>query len=123
MAAGTLLVLDASLPGGFIEGTGDQTYAQTMAFTTLVLFQLFNVFNARSDEKSAFAGLFENGWLWAAVLFSLVLQFSVVYLPFLQKAFSTTPLGVADWIVCAIVASSVLWLRELDKIAKRGGFY
>src|SRR5690606_26730105 len=92
MAAGTLLVLDASLPGGFIEGTGDQTYAQTMAFTTLVLFQLFNVFNARSDEKSAFAGLFENGWLWAAVLFSLVLQFSVVYLPFLQKAFSTTPL-------------------------------
>ena len=60
MAVGTLLVLDASLPGGLIEGTGNMRYAQTMAFTTLVLFQLFNVFNARSDEQSAFVGLFSN---------------------------------------------------------------
>ena len=34
MAAGTLFVLDASLPGGIVEGTGDLPYAQTMAFTT-----------------------------------------------------------------------------------------
>ena len=58
MAAGTLLVLDASLPGGLIEGSGNLRYAQTMAFTTLVLFSIFNVFNARSDERSAFVGLF-----------------------------------------------------------------
>ena len=51
--AGTLLVLDASLPGGLIEGSGNMRYAQTMAFTTLMMFQLFNVFNARSDERSA----------------------------------------------------------------------
>ena len=54
MAAGTLLVLDASLPGGLIEGSGDMRYAQTMAFTTLVLFSLFTVFNSRSDERSGF---------------------------------------------------------------------
>ena len=42
-----------------------------MAFTTLVLFQLFNVFNARSDERSAFVGLFTNRWLWAAIGLSL----------------------------------------------------
>ena len=71
MAAGTLLVLDASLPGGLIEGSGTMRYAQTMAFTTLMLFQLFNVFNARSDERSAFEGLFTNHWLWAAVGLSL----------------------------------------------------
>ena len=71
MAAGTLLVLDASLPGGLIEGSGNMRYAQTMAFTTLMLFQLFNVFNARSDERSAFAGSFDNRWLWAAVGLSL----------------------------------------------------
>jgi P-type Ca2+ transporter type 2C len=41
MAAATLFVLDASLPGGSVEGTGDLRYAQTMAFTTLVLAQLF----------------------------------------------------------------------------------
>ena len=71
MAAGTLLVLDASLPGGLIEGSGNMRYAQTMAFTTLMLFQLFNVFNARSDERSAFGGLFKNHWLWAAIGLSL----------------------------------------------------
>ena len=65
MAAGTLLVLDASLPGGLIEGSGTVGYAQTMAFTTLMMFQLFNIFNARSDEHSAFSGLFTNYWLWA----------------------------------------------------------
>jgi Ca2+-transporting ATPase len=43
MAAGTLFVLDASLPGGFVAGAGDLPYAQTMAFTTLMLFQIYAV--------------------------------------------------------------------------------
>ncbi|MFC4169677.1 cation-translocating P-type ATPase [Teichococcus aestuarii] len=119
MAAGTLLVLDASLPGGMIAGSGDLPYAQTMAFTTLTLFQLFNVLNARSDEESAFRGLFVNPWLWAAILFSLMLHVAVVHLPFLQQAFSTVPLSLSDWLVCVAAASSVLWLRELSKLMSR----
>src|SRR5207249_6299879 len=119
MAVGTLLVLDASLPGGLIAGSGDMRYAQTMAFTTLVLFSLFTVFNARSDERSAFIELLSNKWLWGAVGFSLVLQAAVIYVPFLQKAFSTTRLSAGDWLVCAAVASSVLWLRELSKFVAR----
>ena len=99
MAVGTLLVLDASLPGGLIEGSGDMRYAQTMAFTTLMLFQLFNVFNARSDEQSAFRGLFHNRWLWGAVALSLVLQVAVIYVPFLQNAFSTVSLSLSDWLL------------------------
>ena len=118
-AAGTLLVLDASLPGGLIEGSGNMRYAQTMAFTTLVFFQLFTVFNARSDERSAFAGLFSNKWLWGAVLLSLLLQAAVIYVPFLQQAFSTVSLSFGDWLRCAAVASSVLWLRELSKMVTR----
>ncbi len=119
MAAGTLLVLDASLPGGLIEGEGEMRYGQTMAFTTLMLFQLFNVFNARSDERSAFRGLFGNRWLWAAVGLSLLLHAAVIYLPGLQQAFSTMSLSAGDWLRCAIVASSVLWLRELSKMFTR----
>ena len=119
MAGGTLFVLDASLSGGRVEEQGGLRYAQTMAFTTLVTFQLFNVFNARSDEKSAFAGLFENRWLWASVGLSLALQAAVVYVPFLQKAYSTVGLSLGDWLVCVGVASSVLWLRELSKVATR----
>jgi Ca2+-transporting ATPase len=119
MAAGTLLVLDASLPGGLIEGKGEVRYAQTMAFNTLVLFSLFTAFNSRSDEQSAFAGLFSNKWLWAAVVLSLLLQAAVIYTPFLQQAFSTVSLSAGDWMRCAAVASSVLWLRELSKLLAR----
>ena len=118
MAIGTLYVLDASLPGGFVDGTGTMRYAQTMAFTTLMLFQLFNVFNARSEEESAFRGLFANTWLWAAVMLSVVLHVAVIYLPFLQRAFSTQPLTAFDWLQCTAVASTVLWTRELEKAAR-----
>jgi Ca2+-transporting ATPase len=119
MAAGTLLVLDACLPGGLIEGSGNMRFAQTMAFTTLVFFSFFTVFNARSDEQSAFVGLFSNPWLWGAVLLSLLLQAAVIYIPFLQQAFSTTSLSATDWLICTAVGSSVLWLRELSKVIAR----
>jgi Ca2+-transporting ATPase len=115
MAAGTLFVVDASLPGGFIEGSGSVRHAQTMAFTTLVLFSLFTVFNARSDTQSALNGLFTNVWLWGAVFLSVLLQAAVVYVPVLQQAFSTVSLSAGDWLYCTIVASSVLWIRELSK--------
>jgi Ca2+-transporting ATPase len=116
MACGTLFVLDASLPGGLVPGSGSLPYAQTMAFTTLVLFQVFNVVNARSDERSAFARLFTNRWLWAAIAGSVALQALVVYTPALQRAFGTVGLSAADWALCGAVASSVLWLREASKL-------
>jgi Ca2+-transporting ATPase len=119
MATGTLLVLDAGMSGGLIEGSGTLRYAQTMAFTTLVMFQVFNVFNARSDERSAFSGIFRNRWLWAAIGLSVALQVAVVHVPFLEIAFSTVSLSAGDWLRCTAVASSVLWLRELSKIATR----
>jgi Ca2+-transporting ATPase len=116
MAAGTLFVLDASLPGGFVEGSGDMPYAQTLAFTTLMHFQMFNVFNARSDERSAFVHLFTNFWLWGAVGVSLLFQVVVIYTPFLQRAFATVSLSPQDWLFCIAMASSVLWLREISKV-------
>ena len=118
-ACGTLLVLDASLPGGWIEGTRNLRYAQTMAFTTLVFFSLFTIFIARSETRSAFAGLFGNRWLWGAILLSLSLQVAVVYTPFLQQAFSTVALEARDWLPCVVTGSSVLWLSELGKALLR----
>ncbi len=119
MATGTLLVLDAGLPGGFIDGSGGMRYAQTMAFTTLMLFQMFNLFNSRSDEWSAFIGLFRNQWLWLAVGMSLALQIAVVHVAGLQQAFSTVALDLSDWLLCTMVASSVFWLREAEKAIRR----
>ena len=69
MAAGTLGVMDWALPGGLVTGPGAGRgirHAQTLAFTTLVLSQLFNALNARSEERSAFDRLLANRWLWLA---------------------------------------------------------
>jgi Ca2+-transporting ATPase len=120
VAVGTLGVLDWALPGGLIEGTEPVGQARTLAFTTLVFFQLFNVFNARSDRASAFHHPFSNRWIWAAVGVSLVLQILVIYVPFLQAAFGTVPLTLTDWLVCLAVSSTVLWPIELLKwVARR----
>ena len=113
-----MLVMDASLPGGLIPGTGDLRYAQTMAFTTIVLAQLINVFNARSERRSAFVHLFANRWLWLAVGLSLVLQIVVLYIPLMQRALGTVPLTVVDWGRCAVAASAVLWASELAKVLR-----
>ena len=91
-----------------------------MAFTTLVLAQLFNCFNARSQRVSAFHHLFSNRLLWGAIALSLVLQVAVVYVPFLNRAFDTTALGAAEWTVCLAMSSTVLWADELRKLLARG---
>jgi magnesium-transporting ATPase (P-type) len=119
MAIVTLLALDLRLPGGLVDGSGDIVEARTMAFTTLVLAQLFNCFNARSDETSAFHHMFTNRLLWAAIGLSLALQVAVVHLGFLNRAFDTTPLTGADWVICVALGSAVLWADEARKLVTR----
>src|SRR5690606_10092175 len=114
-----LLALDIGMAGGLVEGDGDAVHGRTMAFTTLVLAQLGNCFNARSDRTSAFHGFFTNWRLWGAIAVSVVLQLAVVHLPLLQEAFETTGLSVGDWLVCAALASVVLWADEAKKLAGR----
>jgi potassium/sodium efflux P-type ATPase len=119
MAAVTLAALDLHLAGGILGGSGEIEEARTMAFTTLVLAQLFNCFNARSDRTSAFHHLFTNPYLWGAIALSLVLQIAVVQVPGLNDAFGTTPLGLDDWLLCAALASLVLWADEGKKLVQR----
>jgi Ca2+-transporting ATPase len=120
MAAGTLGVMDWALPGGLVDGRiGSVERARTLAFTTLVFFQLFNVLNARSQRQSAFHHLLRNRWLWLAVAVSVVLHVAVVYVPVLQEAFATVPLTAADWLVCVGAGSVVLWASELRKLLRR----
>jgi P-type Ca2+ transporter type 2C len=117
MAIVTLVALDLRLAGGYLGGSGTIDEARTMAFSALVIAQLFNCFNARSERASAFSRLFTNRWLWGAIALSLLLQ--VVELPFMNEAFSTTPLSLGDWGICVGLASVVLWTDELRKLAAR----
>ena len=122
MAASTLATLDIFLPGGLIEtplSTDSLGTARTAAFSTLVLAQLFNTLNSRSETVSAFSHLFVNKWLWGAIGLTLVLQVAVVEAPFLQAAFSTTSLDPVHWAVVVVMASLVLWVDELRKLVAR----
>ena len=53
---------------------------------------------------------------WLAIAVSLVLQLVVLNVPAVQRAFNTVSLHGSDWIIAVAVASSALWLRELDKL-------
>ncbi len=119
MALATLLTLDIFLPGGLVEGADDLATARTAGFTTLVLAQLFNVLNSRSQTTTAFRGLFSNGWLWAAIAFGALAQVAVVHVPLLQAAFGTADLGPTHWLTCVALASCVLWLGEAVKLGQR----
>ena len=119
MAAATLLTIDLFLPGGLIPGGEPLAVARTAGFTVLVLAQLFNAFNARSETGTAFHRLLANRWLWGAVGLSLALQVAVVHVAFLNDAFGTVPLSPGQWLVCVAMASTVLWVSELRKLVLR----
>ena len=114
MAAGTLGLFWWALHEG---GEG---HALTLAFTTFVLFQFFNVMNARNETGSAFnRQLFANGKLWLALAAVLVLQLVVVHWGPAQAIFHTVDLSPKDWGLALAIASSVLWIEEVRKLAVR----
>ncbi len=83
--------------------------AKTAAFTTLVVFELMFVFNARSETQTVFGRQFiNNKYLIIAVFLSLSLQLAVVYIPVLQAPFETVPLNLQDWVAIAILCSPSL---------------
>ncbi|MEE3067160.1 MAG: cation-translocating P-type ATPase [Actinomycetota bacterium] len=117
VAAATLLTIHLYVPGGPMPASLDT--ARTAGFTVLVLSQLFNTLNARSETQTVFRGLFANGWLWAAIAFSALLQVAVVQLPLLDTAFTTEPLSPGQWLVCLAMSSTVLWVSEIRKVILR----
>ncbi len=119
MAVAVLTTMDLLSVGGLIPGTSSFETARTAGFTVLVLMQLFNAFNSRSMELSAFHRVFSNRWLVGAVVLGLVLQVVVVQLPFLQTAFETTSLTLEQWGICLAMASSILWVEEVRKLVTR----
>jgi magnesium-transporting ATPase (P-type) len=118
-AIAALIALDLRLPGGIVGEGGDLATARTMAFTTLVLGQVFNAFNARSDRVSAFVRPWENRILWAAIGVTVLLQVAVVHLGFLQRAFDTAALDAREWLISSALASTVLWVDEIRKLVVR----
>ncbi|MBM3577783.1 MAG: calcium-translocating P-type ATPase, PMCA-type [Alphaproteobacteria bacterium] len=110
MMVGTLAVLFVGV------STGGEQRALTMAFTTFVLFQFFNLFNARNENGTTFdAHLFDNELLWLSLAAVLALQAVAVHWPPAQEVFKTTDLSAIDWGVAVGVAAQVLLFEEVRK--------
>ncbi|MFI9815877.1 cation-translocating P-type ATPase [Saccharothrix variisporea] len=113
MVAGTLLLFRYGLDRGTAT-------AQTLAFTTFVLFQVVNILNVRDEHGSAFGPLLlHNLRLWAALAAVLVLQVCAVHVPLAQELFGTTALTPTDWLLAAATASLALWVEEVRKLVLR----
>jgi len=90
--------------------------ARTIAFCSLVAFEWFRAFNARSDEHTVFKlGIFRNRWLIIAISAAIALQLAVIYVPFLQVAFSTVPLGIDKWGIAVGAGAALFAIEETRK--------
>jgi Ca2+-transporting ATPase len=90
--------------------------ARTLAFCSMVAFEWFRAFNARSDERTVFKlGVFRNRWLVASVSLAVLLQLAVVYAPPLQVAFHTVPLGLEQWGIALAAGGSLFVIEETRK--------
>ena len=93
-----LLTLVAWLLGWMVLPEGGAGPANTMAFATLTLSQLFHAFDVRSEEASLFhIGLWSNPAMNKAFLIGMAMQLAVLLVPPLQTVFGTVPLTAAQW--------------------------
>jgi Ca2+-transporting ATPase len=91
--------------------------ARTIAFCTMVTFQWFQAFNARSDEYTAFRlGFFRNRWLIVSIAIAVVLQLAVVYIPAMQSAFRTVPIGIDMWGITILAGGGLFLIEEARKV-------
>ena len=92
-------------------------HARTVAVNTLVMFEIFYLFNSRYITASVFnwAGLTSNRYVLIAIGILLIFQLGFTYLAPMQALFGTTTIGIEIWLRILLVSSSVLFLVELEK--------
>jgi magnesium-transporting ATPase (P-type) len=104
-----------------IEAGASIEHARTVAVNTLVMFEIFYLFNSRYIMEPVLnrEGLFGNRYILMAVVLLLLFQLAFTYLPPLQTLFGTTAIDAGVWGRIVLVASSVLLLVELEKALVR----
>lgn len=94
--------------------------SRTGIFTMVVLFEMFNAFNCRSERHSILkVGPFRNRWLIVAVAVSTLMQIMVVQVPFIQPAFQTVGLDLQEWLLVTLSAATVVMGAEGGKYVVR----
>ena len=119
-----VLTLAAYFLGLYVlgEGTSAGAAANTMAFATLTLCQLFHAFDVRSEHASLLhIGIFSNPAMNRAFLIGLAMQLGVLCIPPLQQIFSTVPMTGPQWGAVLSLAAAPLVVCEITKGVGRLG--
>ncbi|MBI5225191.1 cation-translocating P-type ATPase [Candidatus Micrarchaeota archaeon] len=93
----------------------DLDKARTIAFTTLVMFQMFAAVGSRSLHPFQKLNIFENKWLVAGIASSIAIQLAIIYLEPLQPVFKTVALSGRDWVKILLVSSLGFIAMEVGK--------
>ena len=105
MGAGTLIM--------FYSYGIDTIKAKSIAFTTLIMFQLFNVLTYRAKDFKI--NIKTSKFVIGSVVISVLMQFAVLYTP-LNIAFKTVPLGLFDWVKILLVSCTLYIILESRKM-------
>ena len=88
----------------------------TMLFVSIIVLQIANVFNCRSDRYSVFnLGFFSNRLIFGGIAFELLFAALIIYVPFFQKVFQTAAIGWYEWGIWLVFASLIFLAEELRK--------
>ena len=104
--------------------TGSWAFAEspagmTMAFLTLSMIEIFHSFNMRSRTRPLFSIGKQNIWLWGTLAFSLLVTAAVVFVPFLNRAFSFQPVSITEYLAAMALALAVIPVVETEKAIRR----
>ena len=91
----------------------------TMAFLTLSMVEIFHSFNMRSRILSLFSLRKQNLWLWGTMAFSLLVTAAVIFIPFLNTAFSFQPITLTEYLISLGLALVVIPAVEVEKAIRR----
>ena len=95
--------------------------AQTVALTTMVLFQTFHIGNSRSEYLSAFRkSPFSNPFLFVAAAVALAVHIGALYFPPTQYVLRVEPIALEEWLLIIGVASTIIVAVELHKLLRKG---
>jgi calcium-translocating P-type ATPase len=117
MAAGTLYLFRSELDAG-----ATLQRAQTVALSTMVLFQMFHLGNSRSEHLSAFRkSPFSNPFLLVATSLAILVHVGALYFGPTQLILRVEPVDLGTWGHIVLVASSILVAIELHKVVRSSG--
>lgn len=115
-----LVTLTAFLLGNFVFSNQNYIVAQTMAFLTLSMTQLFHAYNVKSNYSIFDKRTYKNKFMNMAFIIGFVLQIIVIYSPFINDAiFGLVPLNFTQFIVCIGLSLVMTVIMEISKLINR----